>query len=86
MILDIDNACYGTLSLSQMDDNLNKDTYFVDGEGDSVSFRVGYTILLSSGKKVGKLYTGEVKSVDIENGIIEILYIDEIGNRGDIYK
>ncbi len=31
-------------------------------------------------------YLKKNEKTESENGIIEILYIDEIGNRGDIYK
>jgi len=73
MILDIDNACYGTLSLDSMDDEVSKDTYFVNGDtADSVSFKIGYEVLLSSGKKVGKLYSGVVQSVDVDSGTISV--------------
>lgn len=72
MVLDIDNACYGTLLLEQANDNINKDTYFINGSDNSVSFKEGWEVLLSSGQKIGKLYSGIVQSVNVDNGSINI--------------
>ena len=72
MVLDIDNACYGNLTLMTSNDEMFPNVFYVGGGGIFVSFKIGTQVLLSSGAKIGKLYCGEVEKVDVDNQTVTV--------------
>ena len=72
MTIDIEDACYGDLTLMSSNDEMSPNVFYVSGGDNVVLCEIGRHILLSS-TKIGRAYTGEVEGFDVENGTI-LLY------------
>ena len=67
MTLNIDNACYGNLNIVEPKHGNN--WYTITATTNDVPFKIDSEVLFSS-DVMGKLYTGIVTDVDVQNAII----------------